>query len=57
MLKKDGSEWSDEVRKAFEDLKRAMTRTSVLAWPDFKKPFEFYINASGEGIGVVLAHD
>ena len=51
MLKKDNFEWTDEARKAFEDLKRAMTNTPVLALPNFEKPFGVYIDASGDGLG------
>ena len=51
MLKKEGFEWTKEVRRIFEDLKRAMTETLVLALPDFSKPFEVHTDASGEGIG------
>ena len=54
MLGKDSFVWSDEAKNAFEDLKRAMTQTSVLALPNFEKPFEVYTDASGEGIGAVL---
>jgi len=31
-----------------------MTMTSIIAHPDFEKPFILYIDISGEGIGVVL---
>ncbi|KAI9182344.1 hypothetical protein LWI28_024397 [Acer negundo] len=54
MLKKDSFEWTEEAKKAFEDLKWVMTQTFVLALLDFEKPFEVYTDASGEGIGVVL---
>ena len=57
MLKKDNFEWTDEARKAFEDLKRAMTNTPVLALPNFQKPFEVYTDASGDGIGAVLVQE
>lgn len=57
MLKNDNFEWTVEARDAFEELKRAMTRTLVLALPNFEKPFEVYTDASNEGIGVVLVQD
>ena len=57
ILKKDNFEWTEEAKKAFEDLKRAMTQTPVLAFPDFEKPFKVYTNASGEGIGAVLVQE
>ncbi|KAL5805441.1 hypothetical protein ACOSQ4_028174 [Xanthoceras sorbifolium] len=57
MLKKDNFEWTKEARLAFEDLKRAMTQTSVLALPNFDKTFKVYTDVSGEGIGVVLVQE
>ncbi len=57
MLKKGGFLWTIQARKAFEDLKEAMTQTPVLALPDFSKPFEVYTDASGEGIGAVLVQE
>ncbi|KAL5846480.1 hypothetical protein ACOSQ3_010009 [Xanthoceras sorbifolium] len=57
MLKKDNFEWTDEAKLAFENLKRAMTQTPVLALPDFNKTFEVYTDASGESIGAVLVQD
>ncbi|XP_038977863.1 uncharacterized protein LOC120108346 [Phoenix dactylifera] len=54
MLKKGEFEWTPESREAFDNLKRAMTQTLVLALPDFSIPFEVYTDASGDGIGAVL---
>ncbi|XP_038989888.1 uncharacterized protein LOC120113137 [Phoenix dactylifera] len=57
MLKKDGFAWTPAARQAFEDLKRAMTQTPVLALPDFNTPFQVFTDASNEGIGAVLAQN
>ncbi|XP_038982115.1 uncharacterized protein LOC120110620 [Phoenix dactylifera] len=57
MLKKDGFEWTPTAKQAFEELKRAMTQTPVLALPNFSQPFEVYMDASNEGIGAVLAQN
>nr|GFB29219.1 hypothetical protein [Tanacetum cinerariifolium] len=39
---------------SFEALKVAMSQASILALPDFNKPFTVEIDASGMGIGAVL---
>ncbi|MBW0568433.1 hypothetical protein O181_108148 [Austropuccinia psidii MF-1] len=40
--------------KAFESLKEALTTAPLLLMPDFKLPFKFYIEASGDGLGAAL---
>lgn len=40
--------------EAFQKLKAAMTEPTVLALPNFAKPFIIECDASGKGIGVVL---
>ena len=57
LLKKDAFSWTPEATKAFEHLKEAMCRTSVLATLDFMKTFIVECDASGNGIGVVLIQD
>ena len=49
------SEWSDECEAAHQKLKKAITEAPVLAFPDQKKPFNLYTDASAEAIGAVLA--
>uniref|UniRef100_A0A452XPU9 Reverse transcriptase/retrotransposon-derived protein RNase H-like domain-containing protein n=2 Tax=Aegilops tauschii subsp. strangulata TaxID=200361 RepID=A0A452XPU9_AEGTS len=39
LLTKKGFLWSDQAAQAFEELKRAMSSTPVLALPDYSKPF------------------
>ena len=53
---KKGKEWNWEVNHdvAFNKLKEALCSTPVLAFPDFKLPFEVHIDASGEALGAVL---
>ncbi|MBW0541318.1 hypothetical protein O181_081033 [Austropuccinia psidii MF-1] len=40
--------------KVFEFLREALTTTPLLLMPDFKLPFELYIDASGDGLGAAL---
>jgi len=46
--------WNEKRQKAFDKIKKRMTIASIVAHPDFEKPFILYTNASGEGIGAVL---
>lgn len=46
--------WGPEQQSAFCDLKSRLCSAPVLAFPDFQKPFELHIDASGEGLGAVL---
>ncbi|XP_027358778.1 uncharacterized protein LOC113867584 [Abrus precatorius] len=55
LLKKDAAfQWTKEVEEAFQKLKRALTKAPVLALPNFDDEFTIEIDASGQGIVVVL---
>jgi len=47
--------WDPVCQKAFEHLKELLTAASVLAFPDFSREFMLETNASGAGLGAVLA--
>lgn len=55
LLKKDKFAWSVATHDSFERLKQALAQSPVLALPDFSLPFLIQTDASGMGIGVVLA--
>ena len=46
--------WNPTAQSTFDDLKVAMTRTPVLALPNFKEPFTVETDACQDGIGAVL---
>lgn len=47
-------QWTTRAQGAFDNLKLAMTQTTVLALPNFHAPFTVENDACGEGIGAVL---
>jgi len=56
LLKKDITYiWTESQQEAFEFLKKKLTTAPIIQYPDFEKPFFLYTDASGTGIGAVLA--
>jgi hypothetical protein len=47
--------WSTEERDAFNCIKQCLTTKPILGYPDFTREFIIYTDASGYGIGAVLA--
>ena len=46
--------WTDECQAAFERLKSALIQAPILGYPDFTLPFDLYVDASDEALGMVL---
>ena len=46
--------WNNECQTAFETLKDLCTKTPVLAYADYSKPFQVQTDASDLGLGAVL---
>lgn len=46
--------WNEACQSAFDKLKHLCSTSPVLAFADFKKPFELHTDASGHGLGAVL---
>jgi hypothetical protein len=53
-MKQGEFKWSKAATRAFEEVKRKMTKAPVMRLPDFTKLFEVECDASGVGIGGVL---
>ena len=51
------SVWNEIHTTSFEQLKKALTSTPVLALPDFGQPFELVSDASLRGTGGILLQD
>ena len=49
--------WTDCEQKAFEAVKQAISKQSLLTYPDFSKPFEVYTDASDKQLGAVILQD
>ena len=47
-------QWNLEWHQAFDQLKELCTKTPILAYADYKKPFQLQTDASDLGLGAVL---
>jgi len=47
--------WTEACEKAFNELKAHLSSESVLANPDFGRPFTLQVDASDRGLGAVLS--
>ena len=56
-LRKDSFKWTTEAEMAFDNLKKAMTTTPVLALLNYSKTLTLESEASGRAIGAVLMQD
>ena len=54
-FKRQKWEWGEEQQTAFRNIEDALTRASVLARPDFSKPFIIQCDVSGSALGALLA--
>jgi hypothetical protein len=55
--KKKPWRWDLIHQQAFDNVKAAITKDTVLAYPDFSKPFEIYMDASSTQLGAVITQD
>ena len=58
LVSKDAKwEWGPTQQKAFDTIKRIVTREVLLAYPDFSKTFDVHTDASHEQLGAVISQD
>jgi hypothetical protein len=55
--KKKPWRWDLIHQQAFDNVKAAIARETVLAYPDFLKPFEIYTDVSSMQLGAVITQD
>jgi hypothetical protein len=55
--KKKPWRWDPIHQQAFDNVKAAIAKETVLAYPDFSKPFEMYTDASSMQLGAAITHD
>ncbi len=55
--KKEPWQWDSIHQQAFDDVKAAIAKETLLAYPDFSKPFEMYTDASSMQLGAVITQD
>ncbi len=55
--KKKPWQWDSIHQQAFDNIKAAIAKEVVLAYPDFLKPFEIFTDASSTQLGAVIAQD
>jgi hypothetical protein len=49
--------WDPIYQQAFDNVNAAIAKDTVLAYPDFLKPFEIYTVASSTQLGAVITQD
>ena len=49
--------WTDLEQNAFDTMKRIMARETILAYPNFDKPFEIHTDASAYQLGAIISQD
>ena len=49
--------WESKQTKAFEEIKRVIAKETILAFPDFTKPFHLHTDASDYQLGAVVMQD
>ena len=56
-VKRKPLKWTDTQEKAFENIKRAIAKQTVLTFPDFSIPFQIHVDASEYQLGGVVSQE
>ena len=48
-------DWTPACQKAFDDIKKVVSRETLLSYPDFNEPFEIHTDASKLQLGAVIS--
>ena len=49
--------WTDLESRSFQKMKNIIAQETLLAYPDFNKPFEIHTDASHTQLGSVVSQD
>ena len=49
--------WDDQCQKAFDTMKRILSKEVLLTYPDFNKPFDIHTDASDVQLGAVISQN
>ena len=49
--------WTEKEQTAFDTIKRIMSKETLLAYPDFTKPFDIHTDASNTQLGAVISQE
>ena len=50
-------EWTNVHQRSFDLIKKVLSRETLLAYPDFSKPFEIHTDASDYQLGSVISQN
>ncbi len=50
-------QWTDKEQNAFDTMKKIMARETILAYPNFDKPFEIHTDASAYQLGACISQE
>jgi hypothetical protein len=49
--------WGEEQQRAFDQIKKKVSKETLLAFPDFEKEFHVYTSASNKQLGEVIMQE